>query len=126
MLLATAFSVEGLLMMKNMDENQENLPWWKDIDDNTEDNLPWWHYAHLSETTLAALAMKAPKLLRCRCGGAVSAARVSASGADDGPAYLYCDTCYRTEIENDRTKHIPIAEDVQSITIYDIVWNLQP
>lgn len=107
-----------------MDESRDNLPWWKDIDDNTEDSRPWWNYAHLSERTLVALAIKAPALLRCRCGGVVSAARLSASGADDGPAYLYCDTCYQADLDDNRTRNIPLAEDVQSIEIYDIVWSL--
>jgi hypothetical protein len=87
------------------------------------DECPWWYYSQLSETTRAALAVKDPALLQCLCGGVVTAAKISASGADDGPAYLYCDTCYRADLEGHRVQHIPLAENTRSIEIFDIVWH---
>ncbi len=87
------------------------------------DECPWWYYAHLSERTLAALAEEDPALLQCRCGGVVIAAKMSASGADDGPAYLYCEPCYRRDLEDHRAQHIPLEEETCSIEIFDIVWH---
>ena len=84
---------------------------------------PRWYYSHLSQATREALVAKAPALLDCRCGGVVTVAKMSASGADDGPAYLYCEACYRSELKDDRDRHIPIAVDAISIDFSDIVWS---
>ena len=91
------------------------------LDDGHEQ--PRWYYAHLSGTTRTALGDKDASLLRCRCGGTVTAAKLSASGADDGPAYLYCEACYQNDLHAQRKQHIPVAEDTWPIDLFDILWD---
>lgn len=84
---------------------------------------PWWYYAHLTETTRTALADRDPALLRCSCGRPVTAAKLAASGADDGPAYVFCEACYQRDLHAAQSRHIPLAIDAVSIGLFDILWS---
>ena len=111
----------GFRTMKS--DERVMVPMEYDFDEDYSPEQPWWYYSHLTETTLAALADQDAACLRCRCGGPVTAAKLSASGADDGPAYVYCEACYQNDLRAAHQQHIPIAEDTVSIAVYDIVWS---
>ena len=92
------------------------------MQDRLEHAVPVWSYSHLSSAMLEFLAAKAPGRVKCLCAEGVTVVKMSASGADDGPTYGYCETCYRAALKKDQDEEIPVAVEDRFIGFYDIVW----